>query len=116
MKINLVNEIRRLLKIERNPKDYFTRQEIAAIVNTVDPTINFESLDYKSALSTTVSGWQEQKTIETHPTIENLEVIHGLLKGQSYRLETLISMIDQDLLSQSKAVRFENNILTIELR
>lgn len=116
MKINLVNEIRRLLKIERNTRDYFTREEIAAIVNAVNPTTNFDSLEYKSALSSTVTGWHEQKTIETHPTIQNLEVICDLLKDQSYRLETLISMIDDELLSKSKAIRFENNILTIELK
>jgi allophanate hydrolase subunit 1 len=116
MKINLVNEIRKLLKINRDSRDYFTKEEIAAIVSAIDPTVNFDSLEYRTALSSTISGWQNQKTIETHPTIENLNVICDLLKNDSYRLETLISMIDEELLSKSKAIRFENNILTIELK
>ena len=116
MKVNLVNSIRRILKIESNPRDYFTRQEVEAIVKIFNPDTDFNTMEYKSALSSTVPGWAEQKTIETHPTLENLNVIYDLLKNQSYRLETLIAMIDDELLAQSKSVRFENKILTIELR
>mgnify|MGYP001295034347 CR=1 FL=1 len=116
MKVNLVNSIRRILKIDSNNRDYFTRQEIEAIIKQINPELDFNTLEYKIALSSTVPGWTEQKTIETHPNMVNLNTIYDLLKGKSYRLETLISMIDDELLSKSKSIRFENKILTIELR
>lgn len=116
MKVNLVNSIRRILKIESSARDYFTKQEIEGIVSILSPNTDLDTLEYRSALSTTVPGWKDQKTIERHPTLENLNIIYDLLKNQSYRLETLLSMIDNELLGQSKSIRFENNILTIELR
>ena len=116
MKLDVVNSIRRLLKIESTPKAYFTKQEIELIVNAVSPNTNFDTLSYSKALSSTVAGWHEQKTVESHPNLVNLNTIHELLTSRSYRLETLIEMIDEELLSQTKSVRFENNILTIELK
>lgn len=116
MKLNLINSIRRLLKIEADSRTYFTKEEIEAIVAQVSPSTNFNTLEYKVALSTTVDGWNQQKTIETHPTIENLNVIYDLLRNRSYRLETLIQLLDEELLSMSKAIRLEDNVLTVELK
>lgn len=116
MKVDLINSIRRLLSITSDHKTYFTRLEIEAIVAAVSPKTHFDTLEYKKALSTTVPGWKTQKTIETHPNVKNLNTIYELLNNQSYKLETLISMIDKELLKQSKSVKLNGNILTIELK
>lgn len=116
MKLDKVNQIRRKLRMTTSEKAYFNKEEIQKIVAKVNPGFDFNSVPYAQVLSTTIPGWKQQQTIETHPTLENLEVIVNSLKSKKYSLKKLLRMIDQELQDSSRSITLKNKLLVIELK
>lgn len=114
MKLQKVNQIRRKLRLTTTNKAYFNKTEIKKIVQAINPTFDFDSVPYSEVLSTSISDWKEQLTVQSHPNIENLNVI--LENVTPYNLQNLLTMIDQELLEQTKTVTLENKILVIQLK
>lgn len=116
MKLDKVNQIRRKLRMTTSDKAYFNKEEIQKIVAKIDPTFVFDSVPFAQVLSTAIPGWKQQQTIETHPNLENLEVIVNSLKAKKYNLTKLLRMIDKELQDSSKSITLKNKLLVIELK
>jgi len=116
MKLEKLNEIRRKLRIETNDKTYFNKKEVEKIVSKINPEFKFDSVPFEKVLSSSIPGWKNQTTIETHPSIENLEIITESLKSKRYNLKRLLKLIDKELIDMSKSVTLKNKLLVIELK
>lgn len=116
MKLEKLNEIRRKLRIDTNDKAYFNKTEVEKIVKKINPEFKFDSVPFAKVLSSSIPGWRAQTTIETHPTLENLELISDFLKSKRYNLKKLLKLIDQELVDMSRSVTLKNKLLVIELK
>lgn len=116
MKYNLATEIRKKVGLPLQSKTFFTKEEIETIVYFMKPKFKFDSVPYDSVLSTVVKGWTDQKTIERHPTVENMGAILKELDKKPYRLQQLTTMIDKSLLDQTKSIRLKGKVLTLTLK
>ena len=116
MKLDKINEIRRKVKLQSNNKSYFTKDEVQVIVMKINPQFNFNSVPFAQVLSASVPGWEDQMTIESHPSMKNLETIIKALKNKNYSLKRLLKLIDPELKEQSKSIKLNQKLLVIELK
>ena len=112
-KITLSNQIRDILGIKKNNLTYFTQEEVFKISNAIMKN----DFHYKTAFGFVVPNWKDQKTVQTHPSSSNLKAIVSALKEASrLSLVDVIKGIDEGILSQTKSISIDNNVVTIKLK
>ncbi len=116
MKKQLATQIRTRVGLEQQHKTFFTKEEIKQIVKAIRPRFKFESVPYDTVLSTVVKGWQSQKTIERHPTVQNMSAILKQLDKKPYRLQELTHHISRELMGMAKSVKLNRKVLTLTLK
>ena len=112
-KITLSNQIRDILGIKKNNLTYFTQEEVFKISNAIMKN----DFHQKTAFGFVVPKWKDQKTVQTHPLSSNLKAIVSALKEASrLSLVDVIKGIDEGILSQTKSISIDNNVVTIKLK
>lgn len=103
------DEIRLVLGLDENKKKFFTKKEQEAILGA----IGVEYSDTASGMEK-IPGWVKQKTVNSHPTKDNLCVIRGLLEKKIDRspiafMNEMVQHMDKKFINMISALKVEND-------
>ena len=98
MKKQLMNTVRQTYGLPQSHRMHFQRSEMISIVQTITGvTPEWTSCEYFFEEELTAYGWVSQTTVDTHPTIQNLQMLLNAYPTQNYssRMTTLLQILKE---------------------
>lgn len=109
MEVKVHDEIRMVLGLDENKKKFFTKKEQEMILDAI-------GVKYTEAATgmEKIPGWITQKTVNSHPTKDNLVVIRGLLAKKIDRspvafINEMVQHMDKKFVSMISALKVEDD-------
>ena len=121
MRTQLINQVRTKFKLPNKKSVFFNKDEVQHIVQVITGQSQ-NWTDCGDYMETYLSnyGWQEQLTIDTHPSIENLNWLLGYKKKKTskinFNVKDLIENIPKNVAKQITGVSIEEKRITFHLR
>ena len=125
-RINKINQVRSICNLEQDKRGFFYRDEIVSIIETIldrDLTQVEEGMSIKGLVKCFLPGFQEQSTSVSHPSVNNVDYILGLLAESEEESEEdhLIVVVSSPVLALTDFViqglneKFSHNILAVSV-
>ena len=109
MEVKVHDEIRMVLGLDENKKKFFTKKEQEMILDAIGVKYTEVATGMEK-----IPGWITQKTINSHPTKDNLVVIKGLLEKKIDRspiafINGMVQNMDKKFINMISALKVEDD-------
>lgn len=111
----LHREVRAKMGWNQDNKSYFSKSQAAELIEKVTGKTVCDKQSVFGIFENNVQGWAPQKTVDTHPSVQNLEFLIESLKQDEYSLEDILRSLPTDFLSTVGSSKLDGKTLTFQL-
>jgi hypothetical protein len=121
MRTQLMNQVRSKYQLPSKKSVFFSKDEVRHIVESITGQ-NQDWTDCGDYMETylTAYGWREQLTIDTHPTMQNLNWLlsyqNQTTSNINFNVRDLIKNIPQHVADQITGISIDEKQITFHLR